>query len=130
MVEKIIHNEILIAIIIRADYSREGIEFFTPPEFSQQLGYMKRPQGYQIKPHTHQIRARAETLPQEVLYIKSGRINIDFYDTDLKFLESKIVTKGDVVLLASGGHGFEMLEISEIIEMKQGPYYSDQDKKV
>jgi len=33
-----------------------------------------------------------------------------------------------VILLAFGGHGFEMLEATEIIEVKQGPYAGEQDK--
>ena len=44
------------------------------------------------------------------------------------FLESRILNQGDVVLLAYGGHGFEMLEDSEMIEVKQGPYAGDMDK--
>ena len=28
----------------------------------------------------------------------------------------------------NGGHGFEMLEKTEIIEIKQGPYANDKDK--
>ena len=35
---------------------------------------------------------------------------------------------GDVILLAEGGHGFEMLEDSEMVEVKQGPYAGDGDK--
>ena len=35
---------------------------------------------------------------------------------------------GDVVLFSSGGHGFTMIEESEIIEVKQGPYSGEQDK--
>jgi hypothetical protein len=35
---------------------------------------------------------------------------------------------GDVILLAAGGHGFEMLEDSQIIEIKQGPYVGEEDK--
>ena len=35
---------------------------------------------------------------------------------------------GDVVLLAGGGHGFEVLEEIEMIEVKQGPYAGDKDK--
>lgn len=35
---------------------------------------------------------------------------------------------GDVILLASGGHGFEIIEAAEIIEVKQGPYLGDEDK--
>ena len=33
-----------------------------------------------------------------------------------------------MILLAAGGHGFEMLEPTEIIEVKQGPYCGDRDK--
>ena len=33
-----------------------------------------------------------------------------------------------MVLLATGGHGFKMLEKSEMIEVKQGPYVGEMDK--
>jgi len=33
-----------------------------------------------------------------------------------------------VILLAFGGHGFEMLAPTEMIEVKQGPYAGDADK--
>ena len=67
-------------------------------------------------------------LTQEVLYIKSGKVRVDFYDDDQHYLESRVVERGDVILLASGGHGFQMLEDSEMIEVKQGPYCGDEDK--
>ena len=51
-----------------------------------------------------------------------------YYDNSKNYLESKILLKGDVVLLAYGGHGFYMIEPSEIIEVKQGPYSGDKDK--
>ena len=35
---------------------------------------------------------------------------------------------GDVVLLIEGGHGFEVMEDVEMIEVKQGPYAGEQDK--
>ena len=44
------------------------------------------------------------------------------------YLESRILYQGDVVLLAYGGHGLEMLEDSEMIEVKQGPYAGEMDK--
>ena len=43
-------------------------------------------------------------------------------------MESRILEAGDVILLATGGHGFEVLEEIEMIEVKQGPYTGDQDK--
>ena len=45
-----------------------------------------------------------------------------------KFILKVVSEAGDVVLLAFGGHGFEMLEPTEIIEVKQGPYAGEHDK--
>lgn len=128
MIDQVYHETKLLAIIIGSDFKKDGIEFFTPGDFSQQLGYMNRPQGYIIDPHVHKLVERKVTLTQEVLYIKSGSVRVDFYDDEQNYLESKIVKTGDVILLAAGGHGFEMLENSEIIEIKQGPYCGEEDK--
>jgi mannose-6-phosphate isomerase-like protein (cupin superfamily) len=128
MVENILHNSILLSVIIRNSFTKQGIEFFTPDDFSQQLGYMNRPLGYEIPPHVHNLVPRNVSLTQEVLFIKSGKVRVDFYDDDKVYLESRVVEKGDVILLAAGGHGFQMLEQSEIIEVKQGPYCGEMDK--
>lgn len=128
MVEKIENSGAVLAIIIRNNYHKEGISFFTPNDFSQQLGYMNRPKGYIIEPHVHKLSERKVMLTQEVLYIKSGKVKVDFYNNDQEYIENVVLTKGDVILLAAGGHGFEMLEQTEMIEIKQGPYNSDEDK--
>ena len=128
MIEKIIQNDKILSIIIRSEFSKEGIEFFTPPDFSQQLGYMNRPKGYIIDPHKHIASDRTIQLTQEVLVLKSGKVKVDFFDDNGNFAKSIILFKGDVILLASGGHGLEMLEDSELIEVKQGPYQQENDK--
>ena len=89
---------------------------------------MNRQEGYVIPPHVHNIVQRKVRVTQEVLYIKSGKVRVDFYDDDKNYLESKVLNTGDVILLAYGGHGFQMIEKSEIIEIKQGPYDGDNDK--
>jgi hypothetical protein len=128
MIEKIIHEGKLLSIIIRQNFESDGIEFFTPDDFSQQLAYMNRAKEYVIPPHTHNAVQRDVHFTQEVLIIKSGKVRVDYYDDNRNYLESRILTQGDVVLLAYGGHGFEMLEDSEIFEIKQGPYAGDADK--
>ncbi len=128
MIERITDRDRELALIIRCSYHKDGIEFFTPSTYSQQIGYMNRPQGYIIPPHVHNPVAREVHFTKEVLFIKSGVVRIDFYDDDKCYLESRILNKGDIVLLAYGGHGFEMLESSEIIEVKQGPYAGEDDK--
>lgn len=128
MIKQILHNGIILAIIIRHSFSKDGIEFFTPDSFSQQLAYMKRPSGYVIQPHTHNLVERKIDLTQEVLYIKSGVVRVNFFDNEREYLKSMNLFAGDVILLANGGHGFEIIEEAEIIEVKQGPYAGEMDK--
>jgi mannose-6-phosphate isomerase-like protein (cupin superfamily) len=128
-VEKIQAGRQLIAIIIYGDFKKEGIEFFTPAEFSQQLGYMKHQKGYKIQEHIHRLQPREVKYTQETLFIRSGRVRVDFYTDDRAYLTSRELKTGDVILLASGGHGFEFLEDSEMIEVKQGPHGGDADKE-
>ncbi len=127
--EYIYEEDTLLAIIIKSDFTSEGIEFFTPNEFSQQLGYMKRETGYIIQPHIHKPVERKIQYTNEVLFIKTGSLKVDFYKPDQTYIKSKVLKTGDIILLAQGGHGFEFLEESEIIEVKQGPYAGELDKK-
>lgn len=129
MVENINYNGKLLAIIIKSGFKEKGIHFFTQNDLSQQLAYMNHPSGKIIEPHVHNPVPREVQYTQEVLFIKSGKIRVDFYDEGQKYLESRILEGGDVILLATGGHGFEVLEEIEMIEVKQGPYVGEEDKK-
>ncbi|MFQ5771606.1 MAG: hypothetical protein ACE5HX_13795, partial [bacterium] len=82
----------------------------------------KYPKHGKIKPHFHNKLPREVVYTQEVLFIRKGVVKVDLFDKELNFLKSVILNKGDVIFLISGGHGFEMLEDSEIFEVKQGPY--------
>ena len=128
MIEKITHNNTVIAIIIHKDYKGDGIQFLSPKEYSLQLGFMMRPKGYQILPHTHNPIPRNTIGTQEVLFIKKGEIRIDFYSFEQVFLESRKLSAGDIILLAGAGHGIEVLEEAEIIEVKNGPFIEGADK--
>ena len=118
----------LIAIIIKNNYKCEGVDFITPNEYSQQLAYMHHPAGKTIGAHVHNLVHRNVVLTQEVLFIKKGKLRVDFYDDYQDYLESQILEAGDVILLTSGGHGFKVLEEVEMIEVKQGPYSGELDK--
>lgn len=121
-------KEKLLAMIIRNDHTCEGVDFITPNEYSQQVAYMHHPAGKVIDAHIHNLVHRNVVLTQEVLFIKRGRLRVDFYDDYEDYLESVILGPGDVILLVSGGHGFTVLEEVEMIEVKQGPYSGDVDK--
>ena len=128
--EEIIHKGKLLAIILRSNFSVGKTTFFSRPEFSQQLGYIKYAKNGVIKAHCHKEVHRKIMLTQEVLFIKKGEVEVNFYSEKQKFITSRIIEKGDIAFLCNGGHGFKMLKDSEMIEVKQGPYSGhDSDKE-
>lgn len=127
--EVIKKKEKVIAMIIRNNHVCEGVDFITPNEYSQQVAYMHHKEGKVIDAHVHNLVHRNVVMTQEVLFIKKGKLRVDFYDDYEDYLESVILNSGDVILLVSGGHGFVVLEEVEMIEVKQGPYAGDADKK-
>ena len=128
MIQKITHNNQLLALIVFHKFNEEGIHFFTEDDLSQQLAFMKHPKGKTIQPHVHNPVKREVHYTQEVLFIKKGKLQVDFYSDKQEYLESRILVAGDVILLIQGGHGFKVLEDLEMFEVKQGPYAGDSDK--
>jgi mannose-6-phosphate isomerase-like protein (cupin superfamily) len=127
-IEQIENKGEMLALIVRDEYSNPGITFFTPDDLSQQLAYMQHPAGKVIEAHVHNPVPRSVAYTQETLFIKRGRLRVDFFDEQQQYLASRELKAGDVILLVKGGHGFEVLEELEMIEVKQGPYAGDQDK--
>ena len=126
-VEEVRKKNKLLAMIIRNEYDCSGVDFITPNEFSQQVAYMHHPAGKVIDAHVHNMVHRNVVLTQEVLFIKKGILRVDFYDEYEDYLESRDLHAGDIILLVSGGHGFQVLEEVEMIEVKQGPYAGEQE---
>ena len=129
MLEEVIAAGRLVALIVRRDFHQAGIHFFTPGDFSQQLGYMSHPAGHQILPHIHKDVRRDVRGTQEVLVIRKGRLRVNFYDDDRVRVAHRTLVAGDIILLVSGGHGFEVLDDCEMIEIKPGPYVEGMDKE-
>ena len=128
MIEKIEINSEIIAIIVRKNFRDPGIHFFTPNDYSQQLAFMSHPLGKEIQPHIHKKVQREVNYTQETLFIRKGKLQVDFYTDEQEYAESRILESGDVILLIKGGHGFKVLEDLEMFEVKQGPYAGDEDK--
>ena len=128
MIDRIEHQGEVMAVIIRNDYSEEGIHFLTPANYSQQLAYMHHKAGHEIIPHFHNLVSRTVHFTQEVLVIRRGKVRVNFYDYEQEKVSETILTSGDVILLCAGGHGFDILEETEMIEVKQGPYVGENDK--
>ncbi|MCW1300564.1 MAG: hypothetical protein QXZ25_04505 [Candidatus Bathyarchaeia archaeon] len=117
-----------IALVIRADYEETGIHFFTPDSFSQQVAYMRHPKGHKIGAHVHNMIQRQVIYTQEVLIIRKGKVRVKLYNSKKEFICDRILSDGDLILLCGGGHSFEFLEDTSMIEIKQGPYAGEADK--
>lgn len=128
-IEQIFHDAVLIALIVRREMRSPMVQFFTPADSPLQLGCMSHPQGYVIAAHEHVPVSHLVTKTQEILVIRRGKVRVDLYGQDRKFLSAHILREGDVILLAAGGHGFKAIEDLEMLEIKQGPYLGEHEKR-
>ncbi|MBP7654507.1 hypothetical protein KA977_13865 [Candidatus Dependentiae bacterium] len=127
-VEYIKYEGNIIAIIIPASFEKPGLHFFTPDTFSQQLAYMHHPEDHKISPHIHNLQLREIHFTLETLFIRKGKVKIDFFNEKKEYIMTRTLSTGDVILLSAGGHGFTFLEPTDIIEVKQGPHVDGCDK--
>ena len=129
MIEKVFHKKKLFALIVRSKFrKKKGINFFTSKESTQQFGYMKHKKNHLIMPHKHNKRLTKILVTTEVIILFKGILRVDFYNNKKKYLFSKKVYAGDIIMLVNGGHGFKVLKDIEMIEVKQGPYSLSADK--
>ena len=110
--------------------NKNGVIFLTPNHLSHKVQFIKHKKKHLIKPHKHFKNVRKIEYTSEVLIILKGKLRVDFYSKQEKYLFSKILKKNDIIILNNGGHGFKVLENVEMIEVKQGPYNLKMDKKV
>jgi hypothetical protein len=131
-VERIDHGERSYAIVLRHGASSEQkYNFLTGPESPLQLGVNFYPAGEAIKAHYHLPRRLETNQIQEFILIGEGRLKLTLYDVEQNapFVELELQA-GDMVLLLAGGHGFQILEPTKIVEVKQGPYDGKSKDKV
>ena len=123
------NNGSTIAIVVRKNFKKEGINFLSEDTFPLQLGVNSYKKGYKINGHFHQKREVMVNNIQEVIYFKSGSALVKLFDVNKKLVDSVSLSAGDLIFFVDGGHGFEMTEDSTFIEIKQGPYFGkDKDK--
>lgn len=118
----------LLATIVRSHADPPGVNFITDSDASFQLGLMNRPQGEHIVAHHHREQIRRITDTQEVLLLRRGHLRAHFFDHALSYVASVDLLQGDVALLQSGGHCFDVIEDVSLLEVKQGPFVPNEDK--
>tara|TARA_B100000780_G_scaffold257399_1_gene207215 strand:- start:179 stop:595 length:417 start_codon:yes stop_codon:yes gene_type:complete len=127
------NKKVLYALIIKKKrrFIKKGVDFITKEHNLLQLGFLNHKKNHLIKSHIHLKKPRIINYCTEVLLIEKGKVKIKFFDNnnfDIK--KDKILNKGDIIILFQGGHGFKILEKTQIIEIKQGPYVEGKDKKI
>jgi len=131
-VERIVHRGLAYAIVLRASASSdEKYNFLTGPESPLQLGFNFYAAGETVKAHYHPPRQMETNRFGEFVMVGEGRTKLTLFDADdqTPFVDLEL-TAGDMVLLLAGGHGFQMLEPTKIVEIKQGPYDGKSKDKV
>ena len=129
MIKNITYKKKTLALIIKNKYlKKRGINFFTNNNLSQQVAYLNHKKGHIIQPHLHKRRLKKIYDTSEVLVILDGSLKVDFYSNKKKYLFSKILSKNDIIILLTSGHGFKILKNCKFIEVKQGPYDAKKDK--
>ena len=119
-------NGQIFALVFRKSNRPDGVNFMTPDDYTLQLGMIGHPAGRHIRDHVHNphIHYKVDTT-QEFLYIEKGKIKATIYDYGWNVIAEVILEAGDILLQVSGGHGFDILEPSYLIEVKQGPFPGD-----
>lgn len=121
----------LLAVFLKSEDWVEGLNFMSSDDDYLQVGTWNYNKGKKLLPHMHLEAMREIERTQEVVYVKEGKLKVDIYSDDKKYLKSLELNKGDTLLLLSGGHGYEILEDNtQILETKNGPYVGAEKDRV
>jgi len=119
------------AIVILKDISppENSVQFLTREDSGQQLGIMRRKPGHVIRAHKHNQITRTIKSTQEVLIILKGCCRIKIFNEHNEFIKECVISSGDIIMFARGGHSLEFIEDTTFVEVKQGPYAGLIDKE-
>ncbi len=121
----------ILAIIYRDSDWKEGLTFITPDDLFLQAGAWYYQKGKKLASHIHKDYVRTANRTHEIVYVKQGSMKVLLYSSDKVFKEEFFLYKGDLAIMAEGGHGYEILEDNtQILEAKNGPFVDvDTDKE-
>jgi hypothetical protein len=103
--------------------------FVTPNAATLQVGFVVYPAGGRIARHVHRPIERTISGTSEVLVVRSGACELDVYDSSHTLVATRLLTRGDVMVMLAGGHGFRVTEDAVLLEVKQGPYTGPDEKE-
>jgi hypothetical protein len=128
-VEQIVADNRVLALIIRRELEPSKTTFITEEAMNFQAGFIVYPAGSEIARHVHKPVHRELNGTSEVLFLKKGRCDVDFFTDGKQLVATRELRQGDVLLLLGGGHGFRLFEDTVFLEIKQGPYTGLDEKE-
>jgi len=123
-VVEIKEGEIVLARHIPASAAwNEGLSFFSQDNEYIQVGVWGYSAGKELKAHIHNEVPREVLWTQEVIFVRTGKIRANIYNTSETKVAELIVGSGDIIILLRGGHGYDIIEDgTQVLEVKNGPY--------
>ncbi len=102
---------------------KDGLNFFSGDGDFIQVGVWGYGAGKELKAHIHNEVKREVLWTQEVLFVRSGKLRANVFNTREEKVAELVVGAGDVIILLRGGHGYDILEDgTQVLEIKNGPY--------
>lgn len=102
---------------------KDGLNFFSQDEDFIQVGVWGYGAGKELKAHIHNEVKREVLWTQEVLFVRTGKLRANIFDTSETKVAELEINAGDVIILLRGGHGYDILEDgTQVLEIKNGPY--------
>jgi hypothetical protein len=123
---------LIIAKIIKNSDWPANLQFYSEDKDFLQVATWNYNSGKHLKAHGHKICERVSDRTNEVIYIKSGKIKAYFYNENDKLVKEEELSAGDIIVIYSGGHAYDILEDNtQVLEIKNGPYPGlEADKRV
>lgn len=121
--KEILHNGNRLALHLTLDDVNSGLNFFTGEDEFLQLGAWRYESGKQLAAHNHNIVPRNSDRTQELVVVLKGELVATIYSEEDELIDTVPVRTGEVLLLQSGGHGYEITQEDTVVfEVKNGPY--------
>ncbi|MBU6321340.1 MAG: hypothetical protein KGI78_03720 [Patescibacteria group bacterium] len=103
----------------------EGSVPVTEPGGALQILTLKYAKGRLAAPHYHIPHQRETGGLQECFIVIRGRIRVFFFDDQGESVTHADFAAGETCLVLDGPHAIRFLEDSEVLEVKNGPFFDD-----
>jgi len=122
-IEQIKDGDTLVSKILRNSLWPDGLTFYTDDGDFVQVSTWNYNKDKHLRAHSHRLCERCSDRTQEVVFVKSGKMKVYFYNNDHKLIKEDCLNAGDAAIIYSGGHAYDIIEDgTQIFEVKNGPY--------